>query len=532
VTSIPEKDRELRDTLSLLRTTLEATADGILVVDLERRVRTFNQRFLAMWGIPPELAASEQAADLVTYGAPLLADPEEYIAGVERLFGNPEYSFVDDLLFADGRVFERSSQPQLMDSQIIGRVCSFRDVTDRRRLERQLMLAQKLEAIGRLAGGIAHDFNNILTVINNEAALLKSDLPPEDARHESASEILKAGKRAADLTRQLLAYSRQQVLEPHVLDLNDLLSNLEGMIRRLLRSDIELHTVTAHGLGAVRADSGQVEQVVMNLAVNARDAMPEGGKLTIETANVELDAGYAMSHVPVRAGSYVVLSISDTGSGMTRDQQAKIFEPFYTTKEKGKGTGLGLSTVYGIVKQSEGYIWVYSEPSEGSTFKIYLPRVDAVPEPRTSHPLSEDIGSRGETVLIAEDDDAVRNVVRAALTRNGYVVLEARNGTEAIAVFRNDPHRIDCLLTDMIMPGMSGPDLAAAARELAPRVKVLFMSGYADRDLISKGRMAAHEVYLEKPFASETLLAKLRYVLAGSGGAASARRAAGSGPGR
>jgi two-component system cell cycle sensor histidine kinase/response regulator CckA len=530
VTSLREKERELRDALSLLRATLEATADGILVVDLERRLRTFNQRFLTMWGIPPEVAATEAAEDLVAYVAPMLADPDEYMAGVERLFANPEYSFVDELLFADGRIFERASQPQLMGNQIIGRVCSFRDVTDRRRLERQFMLSQKLEAIGRLAGGIAHDFNNILTVINNEAALLKDDLSPKDPRHESAAEILKAGKRAADLTRQLLAYSRQQVLEPHVLDLNDLLSNIEGMVRRLLRSDIELHTVSADGLGAVRADPGQLEQVVMNLAVNARDAMPDGGKLTIETANVELDAGYAMSREPVRPGPYVVLSISDTGSGMTREQQVRIFEPFYTTKEKGKGTGLGLSTVYGIVKQSEGYIWVYSEPGQGSTFKIYLPRVDAAPEARAIPPVPEPIKSQGETVLVAEDDEAVRNVICAALKRNGYVVLEARNGTEAVALLRKHADRIDCLLTDMIMPGMSGAELAAAARELAPTVRVLFMSGYADRDLISKGKMAAHEVYLEKPFASDTLLAKLRYVLSGGAGTAPARRAASTGP--
>jgi two-component system cell cycle sensor histidine kinase/response regulator CckA len=512
VKSHQETDKALRDTLSLLRATIEATADGILVVDLERRVQIYNQRFLKIWGIS-EGVATGAAEDLVAYVAPMLADPEEYITGVERLFANPESDFFDELRFADGRVIERSSQPQRMDSQIVGRVCSFRDVTDRRRLERQFVMAQKMEAIGRLAGGIAHDFNNVLTVINNEAALLRDELPDGDVKRESATEILKAGKHAADLTRQLLAYSRQQVLEPHVLDLNDLVTNLEGLLRRLLGSDIELYTVTTGVLGSVRADAGQLEQVVLNLAVNARDAMPKGGKLTIETADVELDPSYTAFHEPVRPGPYVMLSITDTGSGMTSDQQTRIFEPFFTTKEKGKGTGLGLSTVYGIVKQSEGFIWVYSEPGQGTAFKVYFPRVDAAPEPRVVRAPAEDVRGHGETILVAEDDDSVRAVVCATLRRNGYAVLEARNGIEAVGLVDKHGSAIACVLTDMVMPGLSGPDVAASARARQPGVGVLFMSGYADRELILQGRMTAHDAYLEKPFASDALLAKLREIL-------------------
>src|SRR5437773_1937293 len=379
----------------------------------------------------------------------------------------------------DYRVGEFSASPQLHEGRLVGILGIGRDVTERVQLEQQLRQAQKMEAVGRLAGGIAHDFNNILTAITGYADLLLEDLGATDPRRQDADEIHKAADRAAGLTRQLLAFSRQQVLQPTVLEVNKLVSDLEKMLRRLLGEDVELSTRLAPTTGRVKADPGQLEQAIMNLAVNARDAMPNGGKLTLETANVDLDEPYAADHYPARAGPFVMLAVSDTGIGMSDETQAHMFEPFFTTKEKGKGTGLGLATVYGIIKQSGGFIWVYSEVGHGTTFKLYLPRVQELAE-RASQPAQPPArAARGtETVLVVEDETPVRSVARQVLERHGYTVLEAPSAEAALDVATRYSGTIDLLLTDVVMPGLNGRELASRLADLRPDARVIFMSGY------------------------------------------------------
>jgi len=399
-------------------------------------------------------------------------------------------------------------------SGVVSRVDGIsRDVTQQRRLEEQFRQAQKMEAVGQLAGGVAHDFNNLLTVITSYGDLLLSDLEATDPRRKDVEEIRKAALGAAGLTRQLLAFSRQQVLEPRVLELNAIVSSAEKMLQRLIGEDIGLVTVLAPDLGAVKADPGQLEQVIMNLAVNARDAMPEGGKLTLETANMELDATYTAEHTPVRPGAYVVLSVSDTGVGMDEQTKRRIFEPFFTTKEQGKGTGLGLATVYGIVKQSGGFIWVYSEVGHGTTFKVYFPRVDE-PADVAQRAATLPASVRGtETVLLAEDAAALRAVARRVLERGGYTVLEAPSGKTALDLAVEHDGRIHLLITDVIMPEMSGRQLAERLKEQRPELKVLFVSGYTDDSIIRHGILEPGIAFLQKPFSPEVLARKVREVL-------------------
>ena len=382
-----------------------------------------------------------------------------------------------------------------------------------RRSEEQFRQAQKMEAVGRLAGGIAHDFNNLLTVITSYSDILLEDLAPQDPRCQDVEEIRKAAASGAGLTRQLLAFSRQQVLQPRVLDVNAVLANAEKLLKRLLGEDIELVTTLTPQLGAVKADPGQLEQVIMNLAVNARDAMPDGGKLTIETANADMDEASVRVHPYAKPGQYVMLAVSDTGSGMDEQTKARIFEPFFTTKEAGKGTGLGLATVYGIVKQSGGFIWVYSEPSHGTTFKIYLPRVDE-PVEGLSVPSSSAESLRGaETVLLAEDAAAVRTVARQVLERHGYTVLEAPNGEAALYLATKHHGPIHLLLTDVVMPGLGGRQLADQLRALRPELKVLYASGYTDDAVVRHGVLKPGIAYLQKPLTPEALARKVREVL-------------------
>jgi PAS domain S-box-containing protein len=389
-----------------------------------------------------------------------------------------------------------------------------RDISERKRLEEQLHKAQELEAIGRLSGGVAHDFNNILTAVTGYSDLLLMDLGPHDPRLGDLEGIKQAAERAAKLTQQLLAFGRKQVLQLKVLDLNSVVANLEDMLQRLLGEDIDLATVLDPSLGRVKADPGRIEQVIMNLAVNARDAMPQGGKLTIKTMNVVLDDEYARRFVDVEPGRHVILEVNDAGIGMDEEVQSHLFEPFFTTKEEGKGTGLGLSTVYGIVKQSNGHISVYSEPERGTTFKIYLPRTDEDAEaiPRELSSTERERGS--ETILLVEDDDAVRNLVRRILTGSDYTVLEARNGEEAIQVCRQHEGPLHLLLTDVVLPGgMSGRQIAERLELLRPEARVLYMSGYTDDAIGRHGVLDPGIAFLEKPFAPTTLVHKVRRVL-------------------
>ncbi|HYS03628.1 MAG TPA: ATP-binding protein [Candidatus Dormibacteraeota bacterium] len=381
-----------------------------------------------------------------------------------------------------------------------------------------------METIGRLASGLAHDFNNLLTAILGQCELLLRRLPVEEPSRTGIEEIRIAGERAAGLTRQLLAYSRRQVLKPQVLDLNSSVTKMIPMLRRLIGETIELNPALQPDLGHVEADPSQVEQIIMNLVVNARDSMPHGGRVVVETSNADLDETFAKKHVPTRPGSYVMLAVSDTGSGMDLATQARIFEPFFTTKQLGKGTGLGLATVYGIVKQSDGYIWVYSEPRMGSTFKIYLPRVDGEVSPEEAAETTPPLPSGSETVLLVEDDRTVRLLAGEMLRINGYNVLQARNGREALDLVRGHDHPIHLLLTDVVMPQMSGRQLAESVADIQPGIRVLYMSGYTDGVIAHHGVLDDGVAYLQKPFTADFLARKVREVL----DARAARRSAGT----
>ena len=513
---------------------------------LERDLRTSEQRFEELFELAPDAIVMTNANGLIT----LLNRPAEALFGYARkeLIGQPVETLIPESgrtdhvglreqylraavpramggganlrgLRKDGTVFpvEISLAP-INSSAGLQVAAAVRDVTTRVRLEEQFRQAQKMEAVGRLAAGIAHDFNNILSVILSYAEMIGADLKTDEPLRADVEEIRTAGLRATDLTRQLLAFSRQQVLEAKVLDLNASVAGMEKMLRRLLGADIELTMLHASGLWNVKADPGQIEQIIMNFAVNARDAMPQGGKLTIETANVELDDDYARTHHDVRVGSYVMLAVTDNGIGIDKETQARIFEPFFTTKEKGKGTGLGLATVFGIVKQSGGHIWVYSEPGTGTTFKVYFPMVSGATEVRASQRPAPESGRGSETILLVEDDDQVRALARNILRRNGYVVLEAPNGGEALLICEQHGSKIHLLLTDVVLPRMSGRQIAERAASMRPEMKVLFMSGYTDDAILHHGVLDSGVPYLQKPLTPASLTRKVREVLSGGNG--------------
>jgi two-component system, cell cycle sensor histidine kinase and response regulator CckA len=396
----------------------------------------------------------------------------------------------------------------------LGVRASNRDFTERAKLREQLTQSQKMEGIGRLAGGVAHDFNNLLTTIIGYTEIMLTQVDQEGPLRSGMEEIKKASDRAADLTRQLLAFSRKQMMHPVVLNLNYPLAEMDKMLRRLIGEDIDLITVLEPELWKVKFDPGQMDQVVMNLAVNAKDAMPEGGKLTIETANVFLDEAYVRRHgIELKPGPFVVLAVSDTGFGMDGETQSHVFEPFFTTKEKGKGTGLGLSTVYGIVKQSGGFIWVYSEPGQGTTFKIYLPKSEAEEAFAEEEQIQPQHLEGSGTILLAEDDDSARKLIRSVLQDYGYRVLEAQDGEEALRLFEQHEGPIHLLLTDVVMPGMNGRELAESLQPLQPKMKVLYMSGYTDNAVVQHGVLEPGMSFIQKPFTPKDLASEVRKVL-------------------
>ena len=442
----------------------------------------------------------------------------------DALKAGREYEVEHRIVRPDGEVRYVREHAELErggDGRVVRMIGTVQDITDYRNLEEQFRQAQKLESIGRLAGGVAHDFNNLLTVINGYADLVLSSLAQDDPLHEHLEQIRQAGEKAAGLTQQLLAFSRKQVLQAVALDLNAIVRDSGKMLKRLIGEDIELVTNLEPSLGAVLGDPGQLLQVVMNLAVNARDAMPRGGALLIETKNVELDEDYAEEHAGVAPGPYVMLAITDTGVGMDEDTRRRIFDPFFTTKPHGAGTGLGLSTVYGIVRQTGGWIWVYSEPDKGTCFKIYLPRAEAAPVAAEQASPAESSWRGNETVLLVEDQAEVRMLAASILKAYGYRVIEAANPGEALLLCERHPGRIHLLLTDVVMPGMSGRELAGRLQPLREGMKVLYMSGYTDNVIVHNGVLDQNAEYLQKPFTPKGLAAKVRAVLGAPGPAAS-----------
>jgi two-component system, cell cycle sensor histidine kinase and response regulator CckA len=499
---------------SRLEALLEAITDAAWIKDGDLKYVAVNAAFLRIVGRPA--AEVLGSTDRELFGQERAARYEK--EAQESREGSP--ASLEEITDADRRnrtiaIVRRPVRDAA--GNFAGSVGIARDVTDERELEQRLIQSQKMEGVGRLAGGIAHDFNNLLTAIQGYGALLLTELPASDSRRENVEEILKAGERATSLTRQLLAFSRRQVLEPRVLDLNEVVRSVARMLSRLIGENIELSTSTAPDLGRVLADPGQIEQVILNLAINARDAMPRGGKLTIETVNARLEAGHWGRDFPARSGDYILLAVSDTGVGMPPEIQAHIFEPFFTTKARGEGTGLGLATVYGIVKQSGGYIWAYSEPGSGSTFKVYLPRVDApLPAAEPARPAASSRGS--ETILLVEDEKEVRALVEKLLRLQGYRVISAANPADAIRAVEGEQGTIHLLVTDVVLPGLSGRDLAAQITKRRPGLPVLFVSGYTDDAIVRHGVLEPGVHFLQKPFTPAQLGKKIREILDGPSG--------------
>ena len=488
------------------RTILENIGDAVFIADPQGRYLDVNPRACELTGYSRDELLQLTVSD--TYPA---QDRDAAALRIVDVAGGRAAVTERPLLRKDGAILVvESNARRLPDGRLLGAV---RDITERKRLEEQLRQAQKMEAVGRLAGGVAHDFNNVLTAIFGYADLLNEELPEGHQARQDLDEIRKAAQRASSLTRQLLAFSRQQVLQPMVLSLNDLVEDIQNMLVRLIGEDVQLRLGLSPSAGNVRADAGQIQQVLMNLVVNARDAMPTGGKLLVETANTELTEQYAEAHQPVAPGAYVMLAVSDTGSGMDAETKARIFEPFFTTKEKGRGTGLGLSTVYGIVKQSGGYVWVYSEPGRGTTFKIYLPRVDEPAEPLAPPQREARTLTGTEIILLAEDDEMLRPLSKGLLERLGYRVLEAENAIRALALADAHAGPIHLLVADVVMPGGSGRELARRLAHSRPDTRVLYVSGYTDDAIVHHGMLEPGLNFLQKPFTPATLARKVRDVL-------------------
>jgi PAS domain S-box-containing protein len=499
----------------------ENAAQGILSIDAAGSILSFNVMAEKIFGYPREQIVGKKLGVLM---------PEKHSDSHEhhrqRYFANPRSRPMGLGMDLVGRRRDGSEFPVEISLSHIATaggtvaVAFVNDVSERRRaenerqkLERTLEHATKMEAVGRLAGGIAHDFNNLLTALSGFAEVVLDELPEDHPLHEGAKETLKTCQRSTSLVRRLLAVSRRQMLQPEVIDLNPKISEIEKMLRSVLGEDVELLVKLQPELGFVRADQSQIEQVILNLVVNARDAMPTGGRLVIQTASVDVDEAFVDQHLGLKSGPYVLISVSDTGSGMDRETLKHIFEPFFTTKERGKGTGLGLATVYGIVTQSEGKIWAYSEPGKGTTFRIYLPRITRTGEPEVVSSPSDSASRGSETVLVVEDENTVRLVAVGSLKKAGYHVLEASDGEGALRVSAEYDGPIQLVLTDVLMPGIHGPELVKRLEERRPAIRALYMSGHADDALLHHGILEGGLSFLEKPFTRNDLAKKVREVL-------------------
>jgi two-component system, cell cycle sensor histidine kinase and response regulator CckA len=509
VTERIEAERALRRSEARYRDLFENASDLISTADLDGRVTAFNEAFIRALGYSREELFGMHLDALVPPGSreQVLAAREQKVAGAGATL------YESELVAKDGQRIqvEVASRLILEEGVPVGTEAICRDISERKQLEEQLRQAQRLEAIGRLAGGVAHDFNNLLTVISGYAETL---LEGRDRSSEfELDQIAAAAERAAILTRQLLAFSRRQVLQPRVLELNAVVEGLTPMLTRLIGEDVQLVESLDPAADPVLADPNQLEQVLLNLVVNARDAMPGGGRLTIQTANVELDGDYVATHGEASVGPHVVLSVSDTGIGMEAETLAHLFEPFFTTKPVGTGTGLGLATVYGIVKQSGGSIWVYSEPGAGTTFKIYFPRSESAVVAEAAGPRVSPAANGSETILLAEDEESLRRLTARMLEKYGYEVVAAESATEAVRIVEENGRRFDLLLTDLIMPELSGGTLAKQVSALVPGIRVLYMSGYADEVVTRNGSLEPGAPFLEKPFSANDLAAKVRETL-------------------
>jgi PAS domain S-box-containing protein len=506
--------RDAEGRLRRMAALVASSEDAIIGKTLDGTITEWNVGAEHLFGFSPDEILGRTAGVLVPPDR-----QEELTRLTERVLRGediPPYETVR--VRKDGHEFPVSVRisPIKENGRVVGVSSINRDLTPTRALQEQLRQSQKMEAVGQLAGGIAHDFNNLLTIITGYSEMLLADGRPDDPAYDLLDEIRKAGERAATLTRQLLVFSRKQVLDPKVVDLNGTVRDAEKMLRRLIGEDVRLTTTLATGLGHVKVDPGQVEQAIMNLAVNARDAMPTGGMLTIETADVELDEAYATANPEVWPGRYVLLAVSDTGSGMDAATRAKIFEPFFTTKGVGKGTGLGLAVVHGFVRQSGGHVAVYTELGRGTTFKIYLPAVEGIRAAGKSHPGTVTATKGAETVLLVEDERAVRGLATQVLRAAGYTVLEAAHGGEAIRLAETYGGPIHLLVSDVVMPEMGGRILAERLSAARPGVKLLFVSGYTDDAVVRHGVLEAEMAFLQKPFTPAALAGKVRQVLDGT----------------
>jgi len=511
VTERKRAEEALEKSFSLLRATLDSTADGILVVDGDGKIASYNKKFVELWRIPDNVLTARNDDKALSYVLDQLKEPEAFVRKVQELYARPGAESHDILEFKDGRVFERYSQSQQVGGKSVGRVWSFRDITERKQLEQQVMQAQKMESIGTLAGGIAHDFNNLLGGILGYASLMKSKIAKDHEAFNYANIIETSATRAAELTAQLLAFARGGKYEVTVLNLNAIINETLEIIGRTIDKSIEIETHLQEGLSTVEADAVQIEQVVMNLCVNARDAMPDGGRLIIETGIERLTEEHVHSHMGAKEGLYVGMSVTDTGIGMTKETVERIFEPFFTTKEKGKGTGLGLSMVYGVVKNHGGYVRVYSEPGEGSAFKVYLP---ANGKAELKEPSRNESPANGtEMILVVDDEEPIRSLAKDALENFGYTVLLAENGEQAIETYKTRRDEIDLVVLDMIMPKMGGRETFLNLKAMNPDVKALLSSGYSQNAKAEEILSSGVSGFVQKPYQIDALLSRVRSVL-------------------